>query len=54
MSLLGLVEMFCDWKAASERHGDGSIRRSIEVNGVRFKMSSQLVMIFENSVDILG
>ena len=53
MNLLDLIEMFCDWKAASERHNDGNIRKSIEINGKRFNMSDQLVKIFENSVEIL-
>lgn len=53
MNLLDLVEMFVDWKAASERHDDGNIRKSIEINGDRFGMSPQLIKIFENSVDLL-
>lgn len=53
MNLLDLVEMLCDWKAASERHNDGNIRKSIEINGKRFEMSPQLIRIFENSVDLL-
>lgn len=53
MNLLDLIEMFCDWKAASERHNDGNIRKSIEINGNRFNMSPQLIKIFENSVDIV-
>jgi hypothetical protein len=53
MNLVDLIEMFCDWKAASERHNDGNIRKSIEVNGRRFDMSPQLIRIFENSVDLL-
>ena len=53
MNLIDLVEMFCDWKAASTRHHDGNLRRSIEVNGKRFNMSSQLIRIFENSIDLL-
>jgi hypothetical protein len=52
MNLLDLLEMFCDWKASSERHNDGNIRKSIEINGKRFNMSDQLVRIFENSVEI--
>ena len=32
MSLLDLLEMLLDWKAASERHDDGSIVRSVEMN----------------------
>jgi hypothetical protein len=53
MSLLDLVEMICDWKAASERHNNGNIRKSIEVNGKRFEMSPQLIRIFENTADLL-
>ena len=54
MNLLDLVEMLCDWKAASERHNDGNIRKSIEINGERFEMSPQLIKVFENSVDLLS
>ena len=54
MTLLDLVEMFCDWKAATERHNDGNLRKSIEHNADRFEMSPQLVKIFENTVDLLG
>ena len=53
MSLLDIVEMLCDWKAASERHNDGNIRKSIEINADRFGMSPQLTKIFENTADIL-
>jgi hypothetical protein len=49
MSLIDLVEMFCDWKAATERHADGSLERSIQVNRERFGMSDQLAQIFENT-----
>jgi len=50
MDLLDLVEMFCDWKAASERHADGDIHRSIAINKERFSMSDQLVSIFKNTI----
>lgn len=49
MTLLDLIEMFCDWKAASERQNNGNILKSIEVNGKRFNMSEQLIKIFENT-----
>lgn len=52
MSLLDVIEMFCDWKAASERHNDGDIQRSIEVNSERFGLSPQLVSILKNTVEI--
>ena len=50
MNLLDLVEMLMDWKAASERHNDGNIRKSIEANVDRFKISPQLVKILENTI----
>lgn len=53
MNLIDLLEMFCDWKAASERHNNGNIKKSIEVNGNRFNLSPQLIRIFENTIDIL-
>lgn len=53
MNLVDLLEMFCDWKAASERHNDGNIRKSIEANAGRFNMSADLVRIFENTVELL-
>jgi hypothetical protein len=37
MSPLDLVEMICDWKAATLRHVDGNIITSIEYNKKRFK-----------------
>jgi hypothetical protein len=49
MTLVDVVEMFCDWKAASERHADGDFGRSIQINRERFAMSDQLAAIFENT-----
>lgn len=49
MSLLDLIEMFCDWKAAGERHTNGDFGESLAVNRERFGMSSQLAQIFENT-----
>lgn len=54
MNLFDLMEMFFDWKAASERHNDGNINKSIEHNGGRFDMSPQLIKIFENTAKMLG
>lgn len=53
MTLVDLVEMLLDWKSASERHNDGNIKKSIEINARRFEMSPQLVKIFENTVKYL-
>lgn len=51
MTLLDLAEMLCDWKAATMRHADGDIRRSIEINQARFGYSDELKQIFLNSLD---
>lgn len=49
MTLVDLLEMLADWKAAGERNKDGNIRKSISVNSARFKMTPQLRQIFENT-----
>lgn len=50
MTLLDLVEMICDWKAATERQLDGNIRKSVDYNAKKHKFSPQLQQIFENTV----
>ena len=50
MTLVDLIEMLCDWKAAGCRNKNGNIRQSIEANAARFNMSPQLKKIFENTV----
>lgn len=54
MTLIDLIEMLVDWKAASERHADGSIVRSIRHNTERFRIDPQLVGILENTAVALG
>jgi len=49
MNLFDIIEMFFDWKAASERTANGSLEESIKVNSERFDMSPQLTEIFENT-----
>jgi hypothetical protein len=49
-----LIEMIFDWKAATERHNDGDIRKSIDINKKRFEMSDQLCEIIENTVNNMG
>jgi chromatin segregation and condensation protein Rec8/ScpA/Scc1 (kleisin family) len=49
MDLIDVIEMFVDWKAATERTKDGNLDKSIEHNKERFKMSEQLVNIFKNT-----
>lgn len=54
MSLLDIIEMVCDWKAASERTKQGSIAQSLIHNKERFGISDQLAAIIENTVRELG
>jgi hypothetical protein len=49
MDLIDLLEMFCDWKAASERHSNGNIYESISINKKRFNISDQLEQILVNT-----
>jgi len=49
MNIVDIVEMLCDWKAASMRHADGNIFASINFNQKRFKYSDELASIFRNT-----
>ena len=49
MTLVDVVELFCDWFASSQRHHDGNILKSITHNKERFQISDQLVsLLFKN------
>jgi hypothetical protein len=50
MTLIDLLEMLCDWKAAGERNKNGNIRKSLEVNTTRYGISPQLRKIMDNTV----
>jgi hypothetical protein len=50
MDLIDLIELFCDWKAATLRHADGSMKKSIEHNQDRFSIGDQLTKIFKNTM----
>lgn len=54
MSLLDVLEMLADWKAATERHADGNLTRSLEINAARFGISPQLLSILANTVREMG
>jgi hypothetical protein len=49
MNLVDIVEMFCDWYAATKRHNDGDIMKSIAINQERFGYSDDLRAILENT-----
>lgn len=54
MSLLDLVEMFCDWQAAVLRQENGDLLKSIDSNAERFHMSPQLASIFRQTARFIG
>ena len=53
MNLVDIIEMICDWKAATMRHADGDIKRSIEINKKRFGYGDELEAILLNTVGLL-
>jgi len=50
MSLIDLIEMLADWKAATLRHENGDIKKSLLINKDRFGISDQLFNILENTI----
>lgn len=54
MTLVDLVEMLADWKAATERMADGSLTRSLTIQQERFDISPQLFSILENTARMYG
>jgi hypothetical protein len=50
MTLIDLVEMICDWKAATLRHKDGNILKSLDINQKRFGYSDELRRILFNTI----
>ena len=54
MTLMDIVEMLVDWKAASLRHNDGNILKSIAHNQHRFGYSDELKQILMNTAQHLG
>lgn len=49
MTLVDLIEMFCDWKASSLRQNDGNLLKSIEISAERFNIDPQLKQILINT-----
>jgi len=49
MTLVDLIEMLADWKAATERHTDGDLSKSLDIQQERFGLSDQLVDILWNT-----
>ena len=50
MNLLDIVEMFCDCAAAVRKNKNGDLLKSMEFNSERFKVSTDLSAILQNTV----
>lgn len=55
MSLLDMLEMLTDWKAASERmkSGTGDLKKSIEINAEYFHMDEKIKLLLLNTASYL-
>jgi hypothetical protein len=53
MSLLDILEMVIDWKAATLRTKNGDILKSLEIQKERFNISDQLYDIILNTINEL-
>lgn len=54
MNLMDVIEMICDWVAATQRHKDGSVEKSLEINEGRFGIEPQLMQVIRNTVPYLS
>lgn len=54
MTLVDVVEMLADWKAATERMADGDLGKSLEIQRERFGLSDQVVSILRNTAEQFG
>lgn len=54
MSLMALMEMLADWKAATERSPGGNLERSIQMNQERFGYTDQVRDILDKTARELG
>lgn len=53
MSLFDVIEMLCDWIAATRRHADGDILRSIDQNQERFGYGDDFKRLLLNTLPLL-
>jgi len=51
MNMVDLLEMLCDWLAATKRHADGDIFKSLEINKKRFNMSEEMYNLLKRTLE---
>lgn len=54
MTLVDLIEMLADWKAATERRDNGSLAQSLPMQQERFGISDQLMAVLQNTAVHFG
>lgn len=54
MNLIDMMEMLADWKAATLRHHDGDLRKSIRINAARFRYGPEIEKLLVNTAEALG
>jgi hypothetical protein len=54
MNLVQLLEMLADWKAATLRHADGDLCRSIEQNAERFGYGDEIKRLLTHTASYFG
>jgi hypothetical protein len=54
MDLIQIIEMLADWKAATLRHADGNLSKSIIQNAARFDYGEEIKGLLMRTADNLG
>jgi hypothetical protein len=54
MTLLDVIEMLADWKAATMRHDDGDLAKSIVMNAERFGYDSAMTAMLLKTAKEMG
>lgn len=54
MSLMSIIEMICDWKAAGSRDPNQDFRKSFSLNCEKYGADAQLTNIIMNTAEELG
>ena len=52
MTLVDILEMFCDWKASTFRHNDGNLLKSIETNATTIGLSIFKELLFSDNINV--
>lgn len=54
MTLVDVLEMLADWKAATERHADGDLARSLTIQAERFGIGPGVMALLWNTANHFG